>query len=139
MVSRTAEQHISIPLLRAAWETLTFVHWRVMDPAQVHPLLPEGLTVDGYDGVAWVGLTPFLMANMRPLGMPDLPAGMPHPRGSGDAERGGAVEHTKTTSGRTCGARMGVTGCGSSASTSGAPRWQPRSGPPSGRRITRLG
>jgi uncharacterized protein len=55
---------------------LTFVHWRVMDPAQVQPLLPEGLTVDGYDGVAWVGLTPFLMANMRPLGIPDLPAGM---------------------------------------------------------------
>jgi uncharacterized protein len=75
MVSRTAEQHVSVPVLRAAWETLTFVHWRV-DPAQVQPLLPEGLTVDVYDGAAWVGLTPFLMANMRPLGIPDLPAGM---------------------------------------------------------------
>jgi uncharacterized protein len=72
MVSRTAEQQVSIPMLRASWETLTFVHWPV-EPARIQALLPEGLTVDVYDGAAWLGLTPFVMANMRPLGVPDLP------------------------------------------------------------------
>ena len=75
MVSRTAEQHVSVPLLRAAWETLAFVHWRVA-PEQVQPLLPEGLTVDTYDGDAWVGLVPFVMADIRPLGVRVLPSRM---------------------------------------------------------------
>ena len=75
MVSRTAEQHVAVPLLRAAWETLAFVHWRV-DPARVQALLPEGLTVDTYDGDAWVGLVPFVMADIRPLGVRVLPARM---------------------------------------------------------------
>src|SRR3954447_25748070 len=72
MVSRTAEQHVSVPLLRTSWETLAFVHWRA-SPARVPALLPDGLVVDVHDGSAWIGLTPFVMANMRPLGVPDLP------------------------------------------------------------------
>lgn len=75
MVSRTAEQHVSVPMLRAEWLDLTFVHWPV-DPERVQRQLPSGLTVDEYDGAAWVGLTPFVMANMRPLGLPHLPGGL---------------------------------------------------------------
>lgn len=74
MVSVTAEQHVSVPLLRASWEALTFVHWRV-EPERMQALLPRRLKVDVYDGTAWVGLTPFMMANMRPLGIPHLTAG----------------------------------------------------------------
>lgn len=44
-----------------------------VEPGRIQALLPEGLTVDVYDGAAWLGLTPFVMANMRPLGVPDLP------------------------------------------------------------------
>jgi uncharacterized protein len=51
---------------------MTFVHWAV-PPEVVQSLLPAGLTVDVYDGSAWVGFAPFVMANMRPLGVPDLP------------------------------------------------------------------
>jgi uncharacterized protein YqjF (DUF2071 family) len=58
-------------MLRASWDTLTFVHWPV-PPEQLQGLLPRGLTVDVYDGAGWVGLVPFVMANMRPLGVPDL-------------------------------------------------------------------
>lgn len=72
MASVTAEQDVSAPLLRASWDTLTFVHWRV-EPERIQALLPEGLQVDVYDGSAWVGLTPFVMGNMRPLSFPDLP------------------------------------------------------------------
>jgi uncharacterized protein YqjF (DUF2071 family) len=78
MVSVTAEQHVSVPILRASWLNIAFVHWRV--PAdRIQALLPPGLTVDEYDGAAWVGLTPFMMANMRPLGVPDLPGALSLP------------------------------------------------------------
>jgi uncharacterized protein len=72
---RAAELHESLPMLRTSWKTLTFVHWRVA-PAHMQNLLPAGLTVDLYDGSAWVGLTPFVMTNMRPLGVPDLPGNL---------------------------------------------------------------
>jgi uncharacterized protein YqjF (DUF2071 family) len=72
MVSVRAEQHVSVPLLRTSWESLTFVHWQVQ-PEHVQALLPDGLEVDVYAGSAWVGLTPFVMANMRPLGVPVPP------------------------------------------------------------------
>lgn len=68
MVGRTADQRVSAPVLEAAWLTLTFVHWPVPIPA-VQTLLPPGLTVDEWRGSAWVSLTPFVMADMRPLGV----------------------------------------------------------------------
>lgn len=48
------------PVLEQRWEALTFVHWRY-DAEQVQALLPPGLTVERYDGAAWVGLVPFRM------------------------------------------------------------------------------
>lgn len=47
-----------------SWNRLTFLHW-AYDPAVIQPLLPEGLTVDEYDGVAWVGLVPFRVDGLR--------------------------------------------------------------------------
>jgi uncharacterized protein YqjF (DUF2071 family) len=38
----------------------------------VQALLPAGLTVDEYDGKAWVGLVPFMMW-VAPPGVPALP------------------------------------------------------------------
>lgn len=68
MASETAEQRVAMPLLRASWDAMTFVHWPV-EPERVQALLPKGLQVDVYDGAAWVGLLSFVMANMRPLGL----------------------------------------------------------------------
>ena len=42
------------------WEQVTFIHWR-FDPDVVQRLLPSGLTVETFDGSAWVGLVPFYM------------------------------------------------------------------------------
>lgn len=67
MAGPTAEQHVALPCLKSAWLTLTFLHWPV-PPAQVQALLPPGLVVDEWRGSAWVSLTPFEMADMRPLG-----------------------------------------------------------------------
>ncbi|HEY5650942.1 MAG TPA: DUF2071 domain-containing protein [Acidimicrobiia bacterium] len=53
------------------WQRLTFVHWRY-DPTVVQEILPDGLTVDTFDGSAWVGLVPFHMMDVRPPFIPTL-------------------------------------------------------------------
>ncbi|MGW3209246.1 YqjF family protein [Streptomyces sp. NPDC001135] len=58
-----------LPAPRAGWLTRTFVHW-AYSPEQVQRLLPEGLTVETRDQWAWVSLTPFVMARVRPPGVP---------------------------------------------------------------------
>ncbi|HEX8001910.1 MAG TPA: DUF2071 domain-containing protein [Mycobacteriales bacterium] len=42
------------------WDDLTFLHWSY-DAATVQALLPPGIEVETYDGLAWVGLVPFRM------------------------------------------------------------------------------
>ncbi|MFF9091376.1 YqjF family protein [Streptomyces sp. NPDC014991] len=69
MVSYGPEQRVHAPVLRAGWQTQTFVHW-AYSPDEVQRLLPEGLVVDTFDGAAWVGLTAFVMADVRPPGSP---------------------------------------------------------------------
>ena len=46
--------------MQMQWLELTMLHWRY-PAAEVQALLPEGLTVETFDGSAWVGLVPFLM------------------------------------------------------------------------------
>ncbi len=53
------------------WEDLTFLHWRY--PAEeVQRLLPPSVTVETFDGSAWVGLVPFQMRVKVPM-LPTLP------------------------------------------------------------------
>ena len=66
-----APGHLRYPSLTQRWERLTFVHWRY-DPADVQAILPDGLTVDTFDGSAWVGLVPFHMIDVRPPFIPTL-------------------------------------------------------------------
>ncbi|MEV6837779.1 DUF2071 domain-containing protein [Streptomyces sp. NPDC051133] len=73
MVSYGPERRVYVPALRAGWLTQAFVHW-AYPPDQVQRLLPEGLVVDTFDGSAWVTLTPFVMAGVRP---PGIPAALP--------------------------------------------------------------
>lgn len=76
MVAYGAEQRVPWPALRAGWSTQTFVHW-AFPPEVVQALLPAELTVDAYEGSAWVGLTPFVMADVRPHGVPPALPGLP--------------------------------------------------------------
>ena len=54
------------------WTNLLFAHWPVAADL-VRPLLPSSLTLDTFDGSAWVGVIPFHMSNVRPRGVPPLP------------------------------------------------------------------
>jgi uncharacterized protein len=60
------------PLAHQRWQTFTFLHW-AYDPADVQRLLPSELEVHTYDGLAWVGLTPFLLCDFHPPGLPSVP------------------------------------------------------------------
>lgn len=53
-------------VMKQSWRELLFLHWKY-DPAEIQRLLPNGLTVDTYDGAAWVGIVPFFMCNVRPV------------------------------------------------------------------------
>jgi uncharacterized protein YqjF (DUF2071 family) len=54
------------------WRELLFLHWRY-DPDEIQATLPRGLTVDTFDGAAWVGIVPFFMRNIRPVWLPTIP------------------------------------------------------------------
>lgn len=54
------------------WTNLLFAHWSI-DANVLAPLLPSRLTVDTFDGVAWVGVVPFHMSGVRPRGLPAVP------------------------------------------------------------------
>jgi uncharacterized protein YqjF (DUF2071 family) len=57
---------------RQRWNHLLFAHWAV-DARQVQSTLPAGLTVDTFDGVAYLGIIPFFMQRVRPAWLPPLP------------------------------------------------------------------
>ncbi|WP_434386747.1 YqjF family protein [Melittangium boletus] len=57
------------PVMYQRWRHLLFLHWSL--PVDVvAPLLPKGLTLDTFDGRAWIGLVPFTMRGVRPRGLP---------------------------------------------------------------------
>jgi uncharacterized protein YqjF (DUF2071 family) len=55
------------------WNDLLFMHY-AMDPAVLRALVPEILTLDLFRGTAWLSMTPFWISNLRPPGLPTLPA-----------------------------------------------------------------
>lgn len=54
------------------WKSLLFLHWEV-DAAFLQSLLPRGLTVDTWEGRAYVGMVVFFMRDIRPLWCPSIP------------------------------------------------------------------
>lgn len=54
------------------WTNLLFVHWRVPEE-EVRPLIPPELTLDTWEGDAWVGLVAFYMSGVRPWWSPPVP------------------------------------------------------------------
>jgi hypothetical protein len=59
-------------LLSQSWNDALFAHFAI-DPLTLRRLVPEALTLDLYDGVAWLTISPFCTSHLRPSGVPPLP------------------------------------------------------------------
>ena len=59
-------------LLHQNWHHLLFLHWEV-SAAELQALLPPRLTLDTFEGKAYVGLVPFTLTGVRPILTPPLP------------------------------------------------------------------
>jgi uncharacterized protein len=59
-------------LMTQSWHDLLFAHWPI-DREVLHSRVPPGLSLDLYDGQAWIGVVPFRMTNVAPRGVPALP------------------------------------------------------------------
>ena len=55
-----------------SWQKLAFIHWRV-SVKDLQPLIPRGLTIEQFDGSAWLGVVPFSMERIRPWWSPPVP------------------------------------------------------------------
>ena len=59
-------------VMTQTWERLLFAHWPL--PAEtLRPLVPSSLTLETFDGRAWLGITPFTLSALRPRATPSIP------------------------------------------------------------------
>jgi uncharacterized protein YqjF (DUF2071 family) len=59
-------------LWQQVWNDLAFLHWSV-PTSLIAPLIPRGLTVDEYDGRAWIAVTPFWISGATMRRVPPIP------------------------------------------------------------------
>ena len=55
-----------------SWHDLLFAHWPIAVD-QLRPQVPGAFDLDLFDGVAWIGVVPFVMTDVAPRGVPALP------------------------------------------------------------------
>jgi uncharacterized protein YqjF (DUF2071 family) len=74
LLQRLSERDLPLakPVMRQRWSDLLFLHWPV-DPTVVSSHLPEGLHADLFNDQAWIGVVPFSMQRVHPVGLPALP------------------------------------------------------------------
>ena len=58
--------------MRMSWHDLLFMHWPV-EASQLRPLIPKKLSIDTFDGIAWIGVVPFRMSDVAPRCIPAIP------------------------------------------------------------------
>lgn len=59
-------------VMAQTWQHLLFAHWPIA-PELMRTLIPPALELDLFDGVAWIGVVPFLMSGVRPRWLPAMP------------------------------------------------------------------
>src|SRR5437870_3081095 len=75
-ISNTEHRPWPVParpwIMTQTWHNILFVHWPC-PPELLRPLLPEELSIDTFDGSAWVGIVAFRMTGIRLRGFPAMP------------------------------------------------------------------
>ena len=59
-------------IMAQTWERLLFAHWPLAEDV-LRPLIPAGLSLQTFDGHAWLGVTPFVVSSIRARAMPPIP------------------------------------------------------------------
>jgi uncharacterized protein YqjF (DUF2071 family) len=59
-------------VMAQTWHSLLFAHW-ALAPARVERLIPRPLRLDLHAGMAWIGITPFVVSGLRFRGTPPPP------------------------------------------------------------------
>jgi uncharacterized protein len=76
ILSRTSHRPYPVPsgpwVLFMGWRDLLFMHWPV-DESTLRPLIPSTLSLDTFDGSAWLAITPFRMSDVHPRYLPSVP------------------------------------------------------------------
>jgi uncharacterized protein YqjF (DUF2071 family) len=60
------------PLMHQNWGKLLFMHWPI-NAKLLRPLIPSQLSIDTFDGSAWIGEIPFTMWGIRASFLPPIP------------------------------------------------------------------
>jgi uncharacterized protein YqjF (DUF2071 family) len=59
-------------IMAQSWHDLLFAHWPI-DASLLRPHRPAGLTIDTFEGQAWIAVVPFRMSGVRLRETPALP------------------------------------------------------------------
>ena len=59
-------------IMTQTWNDLLFAHWPV-DRRLLQEQVPAGLSLDLFEGQAWIGIVPFRITNLAPRGVPSIP------------------------------------------------------------------
>lgn len=71
-IDEIAAHPSGVPLMRMQWRHLLFMHWPI-HASKLRTLIPDSLSIDEFDGSAWVGLVPFTMRDVLPAFVPKAP------------------------------------------------------------------
>lgn len=59
-------------VMTQAWNELLFAHWPLR-AEKLRALIPSALTLDTFEGEAWIGVVPFNMSQVHPRSVPSVP------------------------------------------------------------------
>jgi uncharacterized protein len=59
-------------IMRQTWSELLLAHWPA-EAAALQPIVPPGVSLDTFDGQAWLSVVPFQMSHVRLRALPTIP------------------------------------------------------------------
>lgn len=62
----------AVSLMHQSWGKLLFMHWAI-EPEILRLLIPSQLSIDTFEGRAWIGVVPFTMWGIRASFLPPIP------------------------------------------------------------------